>query len=83
MRGKTINAYNELVKLSFNKEFIAIDNDSFILIKDDSVHYYGNVYMIKNEMVEKLQNIGVEKMDNTAFENPEYYKKEIKKEVSI
>lgn len=54
MRGKTINAYNELLKLSHDKEFIAVDNDSFILIKDDSVNYYGNVYMIKNEVVEKL-----------------------------
>lgn len=54
MRGKTINAYNELLRLSHDKEFIAVDNDSFILIKDDSVNYYGNVYMIKNEVVKKL-----------------------------
>lgn len=54
IRGKNINAYNELIKLSVSKEFIAVDNHSFIFIKDDLVNYYGNVYMIKNQIVEKL-----------------------------
>ena len=55
IRGKNINAQNELIKLSVSKEFIAVDNHSFIFIKDDLVNYYGNVYMIKNQIVEKLQ----------------------------
>lgn len=55
IRGKNINAYNELLSISKNKELIAIDNDSFILIDNTKEYYYGNVYLINNSIVTNLE----------------------------
>ena len=53
-RGKNINAYYELLELSKNNEFIAIDNEAYILIENEHEKYFGNVYLIKNGYVEKI-----------------------------
>lgn len=56
IRGKNINAYDYLLDLSIKNELIAFDNDSYILVDKDKVSYYGNIYLIKDKTVTKLNN---------------------------
>lgn len=51
-----INAYDYLLDLSIKNELIAFDNDSYILVDKDKVSYYGNIYLIKDKTVTKLNN---------------------------
>ncbi len=51
-----INAYDYLLDLSIKNELITFDNDSYILVDKDKVSYYGNIYLIKDKTVTKLNN---------------------------
>ena len=48
---------NELKEYSKDVDIYALEDDSFIVIKDNQEILYGNVYMIKDEKVIKINSV--------------------------